>query len=245
MSSRNLLPTLRTRPKLLDVVQERIDSFSTDINPNMLTYLNSNNYGIASDDAKSFRQRAAQECLDVLGNLRSHRAPMLGEAWYMPASAERRMLAQVAAVLVLGPAALEFVEQAAIDADIPDPDRIFAAIFILGSAAGKSHMKRCLPIYVAALLRNSEEATAAIEAVCLCPSPNLPESLASLLTHASPAVRAATTRVMNSLLSNGATRSWTLISVLFWQLFPYHFSGLIARFATLRLNRFTQTHRKH
>jgi hypothetical protein len=184
------------RPKLLDVAQEWTSSFNTDANPKMFTYLNSNSYGIANDNAKSFRQRAVQECLDVLGSLRSHRAPVFGEAWYIPASAERRMLAQVAAVLVLGPFALDFVEQAAIDADIPDADRVFSAIFLLGSAAGRSYIKRCIPIYEAALHRNREEAAAAIEALCLCPNPNLAESLSPLLTHASPVVRAATIRVM-------------------------------------------------
>jgi hypothetical protein len=199
--------SLCIRPRLVDIANEWVGLPHATIEARASAQGNDSDYGIAHDDTKSFRQRVTLECLDTLGTLRSHRAPQLDEFWFIPASSERRMLAQANAILVLGPPALQYVEQCALDADVPDPDRVFAALFVLGSTAGKYYVNRCMPIYEAVLQRTREEAAAAIEALCLCPSPVLSEVLTPFLDHTNPTIRAATVRILGYRLEL-STQQW-------------------------------------
>jgi hypothetical protein len=47
----------------------------------------------------SYRRRAVLECLDIIGVLRDYRPPEPGETWLTPAASERRLLAQINAII--------------------------------------------------------------------------------------------------------------------------------------------------
>jgi hypothetical protein len=151
--------------------------------------------GVNHEGTAAFRRRAVGECLDTIGMLRSYREPGEGEFWRLPAGAERRMLAQVDAVLALGPSALEQAEAMALDPDVPDADHVFAALFVLGCTVGMD-VARGLPIFTAALQRDAGEAAAAVEAWCLCPSQAISEVLGPLLRHPQAKLREAAVKVL-------------------------------------------------
>lgn len=153
-------------------------------------------FGVQHEDTEAFRQRAARECLDTLGMLRSYRAPQDVETWLIPARSEQRLLAQVRALLMLGPPALTLSLKLALDPDVPDPDRVFANLFLLGCTSGVEALSKAVPIFEAAQMRDRGEAAAAVEAFCLSPSQALTDALSPLLTHAMPQVRAAAVRVL-------------------------------------------------
>lgn len=154
-------------------------------------------FGISHENTDAFRLRAARECLDLLGTLRTHREPQAGETWQAPIAAERRLVAQLQAVLVLGPPALDQAERLALDHDVPDGDRVFAGLLALASTAGVDHVQRCVPLFEAAAQRDRTEAAAAVEALCLSPSPAVADVLEPLLKHVNVAVRAAAVRVLS------------------------------------------------
>jgi hypothetical protein len=113
-----------------------------------------------------------------------------------PAGSERRLLAQVNAILALGPAALERVRAMSLDADVPDPGRVFAALFVLGCAEGHRWLDPAHDIFLAAAVRNPNEAAAAIEAASLCPNSHIATRLAPLVDDERPRVRASVIRVL-------------------------------------------------
>jgi hypothetical protein len=144
-----------------------------------------------------FRAQALRECLDTVAVLRSYREPLTGEVWTLPEGSERRMLAQVNAILALGHGALKQVVDLAIDDDLPDPGRVFASLFVLGFSAGKAWLQPMLSILVAAVERSPAEGAAAIEALCLTPNLEVPGSVAQLLADERPGLRAAAVRVLS------------------------------------------------
>jgi hypothetical protein len=154
-------------------------------------------FGIRHEGTQAFRLRAATECIDTLGMLRSYREPLAGEAWRIPAASEHRLLAQARAVLVLGAPAVEHAQRLAIDPDVPDADRVFAALFVSGCTAGTTLLAPCIPLLRTALQRDRAEAAAAVEALCLCPSVELPNLLLPLARDPLPSVRAAAVRVLS------------------------------------------------
>jgi hypothetical protein len=164
-------------------------------------------FGICHEDTDAFRLRAARECLDLLGTLRTHREPQAGETWRAPMASERRLVAQLHAVLVLGPPALKQAERLALDPDVPDGDRVFAGLLVLASTTDVEYVQRCVPLFEAAVQRDRTEAAAAVEALCLSPSPAVAEVLDPLLKHVNVAVRAAAVRVL-SYRGELATRPW-------------------------------------
>lgn len=143
-----------------------------------------------------FRDEAARECLDTVAVLRSYRQPLPGEVWTLPLGAERRMLAQVNAILALGRPALERVAELGIDADLPDPGRAFASLFVLGCAAGPAWREPMLALFVAAVRRNPAEGAAAIEAMSLAPNTEVLDGVSRLLASEHPKLRAAAVRVL-------------------------------------------------
>ncbi len=181
------------RPRLVDVARVWVGPSLASPPP---AEASSQDFGIRHEDTAAFRARVAAECLDCLGMLRSYREPVAGETWLIPAASERRLLAQAQAVLVLGPAAMAQAQSLALDPDVPDPDRVFAALFVVGSTAGREYLEQGLPIFQAAVERDRAEAAAAVEALCICPSVELPHVMLPTLQHASPAVRAAAVRVL-------------------------------------------------
>src|SRR5258707_12815757 len=88
--------------------------------------------GRLSNGTQSFRDQSVVECLDTASVLRTYRKPLRGETWLTPLKSERRLLAQVDAIIGLGVPALVRVEALAFDPDVPDPNRLFAAAFTLG-----------------------------------------------------------------------------------------------------------------
>lgn len=150
-----------------------------------------------ADGTADFRRRAVIECLGTLGTLRTAREPLPGETWLTPLASERRLLAQVDAVVGLGPAALAQVVDLGLDPDVPDPARVFASLFVLGCVAGPGWLKPLQTLFVAATTRHPEEMSAAIEALSLCPHADLSRALEPLLAHEEARVRAAALRVMS------------------------------------------------
>jgi hypothetical protein len=144
----------------------------------------------------AFRTRAVEECLDTVAVLRAYREPLNAETWLTPAGSERRLLAQVNAMIALGPAALEQVRVLSLDGDVPDPGRVFASLFVLGCVEGRQWLEPALDIFLAAAVRNANEAAAAIEAASLCPNSGIAALLTPLLDDERSRVRASATRVL-------------------------------------------------
>lgn len=145
----------------------------------------------------AFRKRAVRECLDTVAVLRAYREPLPDEVWTVPLASERRMLAQVNAILALGQPALRQVVDLAIDADLPDPGRVFAALLTLGCVAGPAWQQPMLGVFVAAVQRNAAEGAAAVEALSLAPNVELLQGLVTMLSDDRPPVRAAVVRVLS------------------------------------------------
>jgi hypothetical protein len=143
-----------------------------------------------------FRRRAVEECLDTLAVLRGYREPLEGETWLVPAESEQRLLAQVNAIVAAGAPALDQVAQLALDADLPDPGRVFASVFVLSCVAGEQWLPVLRRIFVAAVLRHPEEAGAAVEAACLVPHPGLDDLARGLLEAPETPLRSAAVRVL-------------------------------------------------
>jgi len=148
------------------------------------------------DGTAEFRRRAVQECLDTVAVLRSYREPLEGETWMTPAESEQRLLAQVNAILGLGPVALEQVAQLAIDEDLPDPGRVFASLFVLSCAAGERWLSAIRRIFAVAVMRHAQEAGAAVEAMGLGPHPGIDACMLLLLDDPQARLRAAAVRVL-------------------------------------------------
>ncbi|WP_431286625.1 hypothetical protein [Roseateles chitinivorans] len=143
-----------------------------------------------------FRRHAAEECLDLVAVLRAYRAPQPEEDWRTPIGSERRLLAQVNAIVGLGHEALEQIAALAIDPDLPDPGRVFAALLVLGCVAGDRPLSEIRRIFETAVTRHPEEGAHAVEALSLAPRSDLSEVLTPLLNHEAAALRAAAVRVL-------------------------------------------------
>lgn len=152
--------------------------------------------GAEADDTASWRESALMQCFNTAAVLRSYREPMAGETWRTPAASERRLLAQINALLALGTAALARVAELALDPDLPDPGHVFAALLTLGCVDGVSWLARAKDIFVTALTRDPVEAGAAIEAFSLAANPCLGPLVEPLLDHEDARVRAGALRVL-------------------------------------------------
>lgn len=148
-------------------------------------------------DTAAFRRRATIECLDTLATLRAFREPLANETWPTPYASECRALAQVNAIVGLGPSSLQHAIDNAIDPDVPDPGRVFAVLLTLGCIAGSRWLAPLRDLFVAATLRGPTEAAAAIEALGLGAHAELGTSLRPLLAHDHARVRAGVLRVLS------------------------------------------------
>jgi hypothetical protein len=153
-------------------------------------------YGVADPDLPGFVARAAGECLDLLGLLRHYRAPGPSEHWQAAASAEHRLLRQAEAVAGLGAAAVGRALAAALDPDLPDADRVFAALFCAGCSRSDAVLQQAVDVFATALGRSAEEAAAATEAFSLAPRQDVAYRLAPWLDHAQARLRSAAVRVL-------------------------------------------------
>jgi len=151
----------------------------------------------ATHGTSRFRKGAARECLDTVAVLRAYREPLPGEVWTLPLNAERRMLAQVNAILALGHDALTQVVDLGIDADLPDPGRVFASIFVLGCVGGPAWREPMLELFAVAVRRSPAEGAAAIEAMSLAPSTDVLDGVSGLLSSEHPKLRSAAIRVLS------------------------------------------------
>jgi hypothetical protein len=145
----------------------------------------------------AFRQSAARECVDNIAVLRAYREPLVNETWITPLASEQRLLAQVNAVIALGPQALTQVTERAIDADLPDPGRVFASLFVLGCVSGVVWLQPALDIFRVAVQRNPAEGAAAVEAMSLAPNVELLPGLYKMLRDDSAKIRSAAVRVLS------------------------------------------------
>lgn len=146
-------------------------------------------------DTAVFRRQAIEECLDTAAVLRAYREPLPGETWMLPRKSEQRLLAQVNAIVALGPDALRWVAALAIDPDIPDPSRVFAALFVLGCVSGDETIGTARAIFDAAM-RHPDESGAAVEALAVSPNPELAACVDRHLTDPRGHARAAAARVL-------------------------------------------------
>lgn len=144
----------------------------------------------------AYRAQAVKECLDTIAVLRSYREPMENETWVVPAASERRLLAQVNAIIALGPAALEQVLELSIDPELPDPNRVFAGLFVIGCVEGDAWLEQAADVFFTAVRRTPAEAAAAVEAFGLAPNPHLHGLLLPFLGDQTPRLRAAATGVL-------------------------------------------------
>jgi hypothetical protein len=144
----------------------------------------------------AFRRLAVRECLDLIGVLRDYRPPEPDETWLTPAASERRLLAQINAVIALGREALEQIIDLAIDPDVPHPPRVFAAVMVLGCTAGSEWAGRIGELVVRAAERNVAEASAAVEGCGLSPNSALEVVLQELCGHEQARVRAGAVRAL-------------------------------------------------
>ncbi len=145
---------------------------------------------------EAYRKQAVKECLDTVAVLRSYREPLEGETWLTPAASERRLLAQLNAIIALGPPALQQAIALSLDADVPDPGRVFAGLLVVGCVEGRDWLDPARDLFVATVLRGAAEAAAAVEAVSLAPGPELASFLVDLLGHERPQVRAGAVRAL-------------------------------------------------
>jgi hypothetical protein len=150
----------------------------------------------ASEGIVAFRSQAAAECFDTAAVLRAYREPLEGETWQLPRESEERLLAQVEAIVMLGSDALAAVARRAIDPDLPDPGRVFAALLTLGCIEGSHWVSAVTEIFVTAVVRDATEAEAAIEALSLAPNLELRLPLIALVHDTRPLIRAAALRVL-------------------------------------------------
>jgi hypothetical protein len=144
----------------------------------------------------AFRRRAVHECLDTAAVLRAYREPLDGETWTTPAESEQRLLAQISAIVALGRPALKQVADLALDHDLPDPGRVFAALLVFGCVHGAKWATTARDIFVQAVVRNPQEMAAAVEASCLGANDDIAHSLAPFLRHEHPLLRASVVRVL-------------------------------------------------
>ncbi len=149
-----------------------------------------------SGGTPGYRKQAVSECLDTVAVMRGYREPLPGETWLIPAASERRLLAQVNAIIALGRPALDQVTDMALDSDVPDPGRVFAALLVIGCVEGGHWLALARELFVAASLRNPAEAAAAAEAMSLAPNPDLNAVLTALLDDERPRVRTGAIRAL-------------------------------------------------
>ena len=145
---------------------------------------------------QAYREQAVKECLDTIAVLRGYREPLENETWLVPAASERRLLAQVNAIIALGPEALKQVIELSIDADVPDPGRVFAGLLVLGCVEGHDWLESVHQLFVSAALRSPTEMGAAVEALSLGPNPELATVLERLRDDERPRVRSSAIRVL-------------------------------------------------
>lgn len=150
----------------------------------------------SSSGTLSFRDQSTVECLDTASVLRTYRKPLRGETWLTPLKSERRLLAQVDAIIGLGERAMAQVEALAFDPDVPDPNRLFAAAFTLGCVDSARWMNSVVSMLIRAAERTSAELDAVTEALCLSPNRQIGTVLEPLLAHRLLAVRVAAVHVM-------------------------------------------------
>jgi hypothetical protein len=143
-----------------------------------------------------FRDQSTVECLDTASVLRTYRKPLRGETWLTPLKSERRLLAQVDAIIGLGERAITQIEALAFDPDVPDPNRLFAAAFTLGCVDSARWMSSVISMLIRAAERTPAELDAVTEALCLSPSRQIGTLLEPLLAHELPAVRAVAVHVL-------------------------------------------------
>jgi hypothetical protein len=151
----------------------------------------------AADDTAAFRRRAVRECFGTAAMLRAYREPLDGESWLRPADSERRLLAQINAIVALGEDALNAVCERAIDPDVPDPGGVFAALMILGSVDDDAFAARALGVFERAVSRGAGERRAAVEGLSLAPHPSFDASLAPFLHSDEATMREAALRVLS------------------------------------------------
>jgi HEAT repeat protein len=138
----------------------------------------------------------ANDAIEDIATLRHHRIPDAGASWRSVARSEERLLSQLDAVLSCGEEVVRRAERSARSPEIPDPDRLFAVILILGCWETRDSVAMAVDLLRIATTGTADELSAAVDALCLAPHPGCAEALLALLADSSATVRAAAVRIL-------------------------------------------------
>jgi hypothetical protein len=147
-----------------------------------------------SDD--EFTRQRARECFEEMVMVGIQRLPIEGDDWRAIETLERRLLANLDALVALGPAALAWIEPLVMDFPVRDPSRVWAATVLFGSVAGRDALAVAERLFEASVLAAPESTAAFASALKLVGHPNLATSMRRLLAGAVPAQRAVAVEVL-------------------------------------------------
>jgi hypothetical protein len=149
----------------------------------------------AWSDSEFMRQRA-RECFEEIVMVGIQRLPIEGDNWRGIEVLERRLLANLDALVALGPAALAWVEPLVMDFPVRDPSRVWATTVLFGSIAGRDALAVAERVFEASVLAAPESTPAFASALKLVQHPNLGTSMRRLLFSPAPAQRALAVEVL-------------------------------------------------
>lgn len=153
----------------------------------------------------------ARDCLEDLSGLRGQRRPRLREHWRELQLVEHRLLAQIDAVIACGPSAWREAINSLQEAEIPDPDMVFAVALVLGCLSGEEPVRSVADLLLLCEARDPEEVAALIEAIRLAPNPGVKAALNPLLEHERAGVRGAAASILGARCELDARQTGTMI----------------------------------
>lgn len=157
--------------------------------------------GFASDRLRAsspteFTRQRARECFEEIVMVGIQRTPLEGDDWRSMASLERRLLANLDALVALGPVALAQIEPVVMDFPIRDPARVWAAGIVFGSVHGRDALAVVERIFFASEPSAPESAHSLAAAWKLVRHPSLERVLRRLLSSSAPSHRALAISVL-------------------------------------------------
>jgi hypothetical protein len=122
----------------------------------------------------------ARACFEDLAGLGNNRRPEPDALWYRPRT-EERLLARVDAVLACGEWVLPRLIKMIEDRPAPDPQMVWAALFVCGSVAGPDMRDQMMRLVATAPLKLPPMRLRVADALALAPHPGIDEALRPLL----------------------------------------------------------------
>lgn len=155
-------------------------------------------------DEREFMRARARECFEEIVMVGIQRTPLEGDPWRSVRSIERRLLANLDALVALGPEALGHIEPLVLDFPVRDEARVWAVTVVFGSIAGRDALSVAQRVFVASEAAIPEAARAFDAALRLVRHPHLETLLRRLQTSPVPAHRA----LAISVLAHHGWASW-------------------------------------